>query len=86
MPVKHQSLHAYTPAIMVWHNNRGVIYLPVGWILTIFAIMAYFLRMYTRAWLTRSLGSDDFAITLGFVSNTNRAFLQRACSDIDSAP
>ena len=43
-------------------------YLPVTLVCTILAFIAIVLRFYTRALLTRSIGSDDFALILPIVS------------------
>lgn len=50
-------------------------YLPVTLVTTILAFIATFLRFYTRALLTRSVGSDDFALILPIVSMPCEHFL-----------
>ena len=48
-------------------DNRAVWYLPVHRILESICLCAVLLRLYSRAFLTRSLGSDDFAIVIAAV-------------------
>ncbi|KAI9679009.1 MAG: hypothetical protein M1822_007435 [Bathelium mastoideum] len=45
--------------------DRGTVYISVGWTLTSIMLVAVLLRLYTRTLLTRSIGSDDFAICIG---------------------
>ena len=47
--------------------DRGIYYLAVGWALTGVAIVVVALRLYSRILLTRSAGSDDFAIVISLV-------------------
>lgn len=49
-------------------SSRGDWFLPIGLTCTILAVFAVVVRFYTRAFLTRSLGSDDLAIIPPFVS------------------
>ena len=53
-------------------NIRGRIYLWLGWTLTIIDILVFSLRVYSRAILTRSIGSDDFLIAFSVVSTEHR--------------
>ncbi|KAI9727271.1 MAG: hypothetical protein M1828_006890 [Chrysothrix sp. TS-e1954] len=44
--------------------DRGICYGIIGWILTVLLLIAVAIRLYSRSYLTRSLGSDDFAIVV----------------------
>ena len=48
--------------------NRGIYYTTIAWVLTVIALVVVAIRIYSRAFLTRSLGSDDFAILVSVVS------------------
>lgn len=47
--------------------NRGVYYLAIGWVLTSIAIIVVCTRLYSRAYITRSIGSDDYAVVISMV-------------------
>jgi hypothetical protein len=47
-----------------YDGDSGIPFLVVGTTLTAFVVLAWATRIYTRLLLTRSIGSDDFAITL----------------------
>ena len=49
------------------HNGRGIAYVSLEWILVLVQIQVVTLRVYSRTFLTRSVGSDDFFIVIGFV-------------------
>ena len=51
-----------------YNYDRGVYYLSFVYILGLTAIAVVLLRLFTRIWLTRSVGSDDFAIIVSLVS------------------
>jgi hypothetical protein len=64
----------YIPALAYWndfpHNpdnpeTRGSSLIYVNVILLFFALLTFSLRIYTRAWISRSLGWDDLAMALG---------------------
>lgn len=55
-------------------NHRGIAYLVLGWSLTFIAMLLCTIRMYSRTILTRSVGSDDFAILVALV-RANPTFL-----------
>lgn len=63
-----------------FYYNRGVYYATIGWILTVLALTAVAIRIYSRTFLTRSTGSDDFAILLSAVSShkTNHPWVWNA--------
>ncbi|KAI9714793.1 MAG: hypothetical protein M1820_000082 [Bogoriella megaspora] len=46
-------------------EDRGVYYLILAWTFTAIMLIVVALRLYSRAFLTRSIGSDDFTITIG---------------------
>ena len=50
-----------------FYFNRGVYYLVIGWVLTVILWFAVALRLYSRSFLTRSLGSDDVFIVVASV-------------------
>ena len=58
---------------MTYHEHRGAIYLGLGWALTSLVVVAYSFRIYSRALLTRSLGSDDVAITIPVVRSASHS-------------
>lgn len=47
--------------------DRGIYYVAISWVTTIIAVAAVSIRLYSRAFLTRSIGSDDFAILISAV-------------------
>lgn len=49
------------------YNSVGIAYVSLQWIFTAIALIAVTLRLYSRTLLTRSVGSDDFLITIAFV-------------------
>ncbi|KAI9711556.1 MAG: hypothetical protein M1820_002121 [Bogoriella megaspora] len=50
---------------MEWyHSDRGIYYIIIGWTLTVILLVVVALRLYSRAALTRSIGSDDFCIAI----------------------
>ena len=49
-------------------QDRGIWYMPLSWVLLTLDIIVVFFRLYSRFFLTRSAGSDDFAITIALVS------------------
>ncbi|KAL9003048.1 MAG: hypothetical protein Q9188_004060 [Gyalolechia gomerana] len=51
------------------YNARGLAFISCEWILTATELIAITLRLYSRTFLTRSVGSDDFFITIGFLLN-----------------
>ena len=80
-PPQASSKQIVSGAIMHWQGytyDRGVYYACIGWILTIIAVAAVSIRFYSRTFLTRSVGSDDFAILVSIVSISGRNFHVRA--------
>ena len=49
------------------HNAKGIAFVYYEWNLTGIAVLAVGLRLYSRAFLTRSIGSDDFVLIPGTV-------------------
>ena len=49
------------------YNGKGIGLIACEWFLTLFQVLAVTIRIYSRTFLTRSVGSDDFLIVLGFV-------------------
>lgn len=58
------------------YNARGIAFISCEWILTATELIAVTLRLYSRTFLTRSVGSDDFFITIGFVCLSSLASLK----------
>ena len=54
------------------HSARGYAYVSCEWILLVIEIFAVTIRLYTRTFLTRSIGSDDFAILIAFVGRPSQ--------------
>lgn len=48
--------------------DRGIYYASIGWVLTVIALPTVAIRIYFRAFLTRCLGFDGFAILISAVS------------------
>lgn len=51
-----------------YDSDRGTAFLAVDGIFTVLPFIFLVLRLYSRAFLTRSFGSDDVTITIAFVS------------------
>lgn len=51
-------------------NSKGIAYVSCQWTLTLLALVIVPLRVYSRAFLTRSFGSDDFFIIIPLVGVT----------------
>ena len=49
------------------YTAKGIVYVSLEWIFVLVQILVITLRVYSRTFLTRSVGSDDFAIVIGFV-------------------
>ncbi len=49
------------------YNAKGIVYVSLEWVFILVEILAITLRVYSRTFLTRSIGSDDFFIVIGFV-------------------
>lgn len=49
------------------YNAKGIVYISFEWVFILVQILAVTLRVYSRAFLTRSVGSDDLFIVIGFV-------------------
>lgn len=49
------------------HNAKGIALISCEWVATAIELLAVTLRLYSRTFLTRSVGSDDFFISIGFV-------------------
>lgn len=52
-------------------HNRDIAYLVVDWLFDIVACAVVSIRLYSRGFLTRSFGSDDFIIICAAVSISN---------------
>lgn len=50
------------------YNAIGIAYLTCQWTFTVFGLAVVALRVYSRTFLTRSVGSDDFCIVIAHVS------------------
>ena len=48
-------------------NAKGIVYITFEWIFILVQITVITLRLYSRSFLTRSIGSDDFFIVIAFV-------------------
>ena len=49
------------------HDTKGIVYISLEWIFILVQILIITLRVYSRTFLTRSVGSDDFSIVIAFV-------------------
>lgn len=49
------------------YNAKGTVYISLEWVFTLVQILAVTLRLYSRTFLTRSVGSDDLFIAIAFV-------------------
>lgn len=49
------------------YNAKGIAYISYEWTLTLIELLVVPLRLYSRTFLTRSVGSDDLFILIGFV-------------------
>ena len=49
------------------YNAKGIAYISFEWVFVLIQIVVITLRLYSRTFLTRSVGSDDFFIVIGFV-------------------
>ena len=49
------------------YNTKGIAYVSCQWTLTLLALVIVPLRVYSRSFLTRSFGSDDFFIIIPLV-------------------
>ena len=57
-----------TSLCMTMHYNaKGIVYISFEWFFTFVQILIVTLRIYSRIFLTRSVGSDDFFIVIAFV-------------------
>ena len=53
------------------YNSKGIAYVTCQWTLTLLALVIVPLRVYSRAFLTRSFGSDDLFIIIPLVGVTS---------------
>lgn len=51
------------------YTPQGIAYICWDWISIFFELVIVSLRLYSRSMLTRSIGSDDFAIVIAAVSH-----------------
>ena len=49
------------------YNTKGIVYVSLEWVFVLIQILVIILRLYSRTFLTRSVGSDDFSIVIAFV-------------------
>jgi len=49
------------------YNAKGIIYVSFEWGFVLVQTLVVTLRVYSRTFLTRSVGSDDLFIVIGFV-------------------
>lgn len=49
------------------YNTEGIVYVSLEWVFILVQILVITLRVYSRTFLTRSVGSDDFCIVIAFV-------------------
>jgi hypothetical protein len=72
----------YIPALSYWddysHNTidpitRGYSLIYVNVVLLFFALLTFSLRIYTRAYISRSLGWDDLAMAIGVLCTVGLA-------------
>lgn len=49
------------------YNTKGIVYVSLEWVFILVQILVITLRVYSRTFLTRSVGSDDFCIVIAFV-------------------
>ena len=48
-------------------QDRGLYFVILSWIFSVAGALTVAVRVYSRAFLTRSIGSDDFAIIFAVV-------------------
>ena len=61
------------------HANRGIYFIAIGWPLSVVVLFVVGARFYSRYFLTRSLGSDDFFILVSSVRGPNKEQLMVVC-------
>lgn len=49
------------------YTTKGIVYVSLEWVFVLVQFLVITLRIYSRTFLTRSVGSDDFSIVIGFV-------------------
>ena len=59
------------------YNVKGIAYISLEWVLVLVQILAVTLRVYSRTFLTRSVGSDDFSIVIALVRSVTDTTLSR---------
>ena len=52
------------------YNAKGIVYIALQWVFVVVMMLVITLRVYSRTFLTRSVGSDDFFIVIGYVRST----------------
>ena len=52
------------------YNAKGIAYVTLEWTFVSIQLTVITLRVYSRTFLTRSVGSDDFCIAIAFVRAT----------------
>ena len=52
------------------YNAKGIVYIALQWVLVVVQMLVITLRVYSRTFLTRSVGSDDLFIVIGYVRST----------------
>ena len=51
----------------MYHNAKGIVFISFKWVFILIQLLTITLRVYSRTFLTRSVGSDDFFLVMGFV-------------------
>ena len=51
------------------YTAKGIAYISFEWATSFVELIVVSLRLYSRGVLTRSIGSDDFAILIAFVGS-----------------
>lgn len=66
-PVSLKDPHRAGTDCSMPYNTKGIAYVSCQWTLTLLALVIVPLRVYSRSFLTRSFGSDDFFIIIPLV-------------------
>lgn len=66
--------------------NRGPAWLITGWVTLGSAFLCFVLRIYSRTFLTRSLGSDDLMIAVSVVRPLIALYAQASAHSCVSGP
>ena len=77
--VLYISWRTLLPSMVQHFTPAGAAFVSTEWAITFFSTAVVWIRLYSRAFLTRSIGSDDFAILLAWVCLKARFRLDQSC-------